>query len=1443
MQLSQFGLIVCKECKYAVWPEHVDHHLSRAHQLDRSSRQQIATEIGTWTGLVTSIKVPLSVAAAMPELHLYDDGIECGYCDFVCRNEEWMKKHLKKKHGWKAAEKRGGLSKAELGAAQEKLDSAVVRNVSCQRFFPSRRCSQYFKVQEECQQGPQQLSTWDQLEADGSVAYETALSRMQNAIRAGEDDEIDPWLIRTGWVRYLSGLERPDLLARIAEPTNALETAIWAATAAMIRESQETTRGCGVMLQLAAHQFEPMQRQHRPLKPYKTGIAPRAKEWQKIVMFFVRGQTGGDGDGGGGGGGGGGGDPPYLLTEAQAKALERVLQEAALADDDSDTELQLACLDFCVELLNQQAERDEYECALVCALAVLGVTETGWKDTLAYPSILSSVIKCARFMVLQMAVMKGEEADAGGSIATAAIPLTTAKGQTRRDKGPRFELERMMASFMLSGTAGPMDWMMSLRAYGLSIARQKTADGFVIWAEDGRLVYKDKRFAMTRFTDMVHGVLGEATEMLQQELLFGLGLPEIPWDSIRDTPASDADGWCFLDDGSAAWPVDGKTWLFRRIRALPDVRERFERPASEHGVARKAVSDYQAAIGRFLEKLLVLMHITGGQPARGPEILSVRHRNTAAGKLRNVLIEDGLVAFVTLYHKGYEVTAQEKVVHRYLPREVGSLLVRYLWLVVPFIERLQQLLPDPPPISFHLWPKTGDPARRRWDSVRMARALRQATSTKLGCSLGIRDYRQVAIAISRRFLRRRAQFAGGGEDGGGGSDSDGEPDHTADLQAGHGSRLAGALYARESHELAGTLATLRARFRVSSVEWHRFLGFSDARSRKRKLPFEQDADGSCRDRWRALRLISTESLFKRALGEAATPNAAQIDAYGAIKQGLSPVVAVMPTGSGKSMLFMAPAMAAPRGTTVVVVPIRALADDIAERCRGLGISCRKWAELPPPSDESIVIVQPETVATKTFQHFLNRLVLAQRLDRVVVDECHVVLNDSATFRPELRELGRLSLHAVQMVLLTATLPPSLEPKMWERMAWQASQVHIVRAATARINIRYQVVAVKTAAALDDKVDELALGAGARTIVFCRSRSKVDATVARLSGGGHSNSNGGCCRGFHSGMTDADRLESLERFRDGRVQVIAATSALGVGVDVPCVRTVVHAEDPRDLIDYAQESGRAGRDGSRATAVIVRVGTSARSGGSGGGGGGGDGVVARYVTASCRRAVLEDYLDGRTRPAGCVDGETPCDLCQPEKPKAAPRTPADDAYDQQRAKRDLLAHQYQERMMRRARFGELALKQLQQWSGVCVLCRAAACRPDEHLSSTCTLSPCRYRSRLRKWTRYIRLEAKAGCYACLAPMDVCDSQEQDDEGQWHATGHSCQFKQVLAAVVAGLDVLNPQLNAQWLQRLQDVHGVDVEDEGDMLGFLGELRVQNGLQASNLFWEFCWITERL
>jgi hypothetical protein len=117
-----------------------------------------------------------------------------------------------------------------------------------------------------------------------------------------------------------------------------------------------------------------------------------------------------------------------------------------------------------------------------------------------------------------------------------------------------------MMDFMVASTAGPMDWMMSLRAYGRAIAKQGTADGFVVWDEDGRLTYKDKRFSMAQVSGMVHELMREAGEILEGELLFKEG-PPIPWASIRDTPAKAREGWCFLDDEQAAWPVDGKAWL------------------------------------------------------------------------------------------------------------------------------------------------------------------------------------------------------------------------------------------------------------------------------------------------------------------------------------------------------------------------------------------------------------------------------------------------------------------------------------------------------------------------------------------------------------------------------------------------------------------------------------------------------------------------------------------------------------------------------------------------------------------------------------------------------------------------------------------------------------------------------------------------------------------
>ena len=97
-----------------------------------------------------------------------------------------------------------------------------------------------------------------------------------------------------------------------------------------------------------------------------------------------------------------------------------------------------------------------------------------------------------------------------------------------------------------------------------------------------------------------------------------------------------------------------------------------------------AVYEYAEAIKAFQAQLLVLMHMSGGQPARGTELVTVQYSNGVDGDVRGLFIDDGAVVFVTMCNKTMGMSAKAKVIHRYLPREVGELAVYYIWLAIPF---------------------------------------------------------------------------------------------------------------------------------------------------------------------------------------------------------------------------------------------------------------------------------------------------------------------------------------------------------------------------------------------------------------------------------------------------------------------------------------------------------------------------------------------------------------------------------------------------------------------------------------------------------------------------------------------------------------------------------------------------------------------------------------
>ncbi|KAI1670755.1 hypothetical protein L13192_06271, partial [Pyrenophora tritici-repentis] len=783
--------------------------------------------------------------------------------------------------------------------------------------------------------------------------------------------------------------------------------------------------------------------------------------------------------------------------------------------------------------------RREYDSPLVCALAVLGVKEDGWKGPEQYPPILSAVIKIARFMVVQKGLeMSGPEEDSGDETDDLDdSAYESGPSQRRRPKGCLQLVQKMMDRFMVRGSHSPMQWMLDLRTYGLKIHYNTTTRGHVEWTNGDELLYKELHFSMAQFRGMVHGLASESRRLLTEELMFGskaAPVPAVPWESIRDNPTDERPGWNFLKDHRTSMPVNGERWLFERVGKSASIRSRFMKPGTQSGVDRQAVERYMDWVVEFREKLAVLMHMTGGQPARGPELLSVRHSNTVQGGHRNIFIEDGMVVFVTRYHKGYKVSGDVKIIHRYLPREVGELVVWYMWLVLPFQQRLEALVGEGG--SFVAYVASG-PQWPQMDDRSAAGGVEAREPDRDGPGV------DVCRADEGEENKEWAEEQAG--------------DSIADEQAGHTSHVAGLVYARGIMEQSGAVADRRQQFRASSTDWHRFLGFQagvddQRRSSKRKrAPFESEADEARVDRWQRLRKMDARAQLKRMMGEKAEFRGVQEAAIKAIT-----------AGESKSLLFMLPAWAEQGGTTVVVVPLIALRGDMAQRCKKLGISCVEWQSRRPPDAAAVVLVTPESAVGEEFATFLNRLRATRQLDRIVIDECHIVLNRQYTFRKQMQQLGKLVAVETQMVMLTATLPPSEEDELFRRMHFERGQVRMFRAPTARSNIAYRVVRIEKerrrgeveASVLEMVRQKVAKYKTGKIVVYGNSVPKVKGLAEKLK-----------CHAYHHHAVG--KASMLEEFMGGKQRVIVATSALGMGVDVPDIRCIVHMDWPFSVLDY------------------------------------------------------------------------------------------------------------------------------------------------------------------------------------------------------------------------------------------------------------------------------------
>jgi superfamily II DNA helicase RecQ len=282
----------------------------------------------------------------------------------------------------------------------------------------------------------------------------------------------------------------------------------------------------------------------------------------------------------------------------------------------------------------------------------------------------------------------------------------------------------------------------------------------------------------------------------------------------------------------------------------------------------------------------------------------------------------------------------------------------------------------------------------------------------------------------------------------------------------------------------------------------------------------------------------------------------------AIKNGEGKIVVVIPTGAGKSMLFMLLAFVGVGGVTVVVVLFVTLRHDMKGRSKKVGVSVGEWDRKRSMDGKSIVFVTPEAAIWEGFQTFLHRLRQTERLDRIVIDECYTILGDQGGFREGLTRLGSLVSAHIQMLLLTATLPPSDEAQLMSCMFWKADEVTMVRTSMVRPNIEYSVVAGRPE--FEDQMRQLVefiqpvIDAAGKAVIMCNDIERIKAIVeAALFP----------YEPFHKKITEQVCNETFERFHAGGVPVLVATSVFGTGIDIPDVRLIVHITEPDNMWEY------------------------------------------------------------------------------------------------------------------------------------------------------------------------------------------------------------------------------------------------------------------------------------
>lgn len=299
-----------------------------------------------------------------------------------------------------------------------------------------------------------------------------------------------------------------------------------------------------------------------------------------------------------------------------------------------------------------------------------------------------------------------------------------------------------------------------------------------------------------------------------------------------------------------------------------------------------------------------------------------------------------------------------------------------------------------------------------------------------------------------------------------------------------------------------------------------------------------------------------------------------------------PVLAVLPTGAGKSLCFQLPSLLM-EGITLVISPLISLMKDQAEALRSRGIGAA-YLDSSLNSNEygkilydtlngrvKFLYVAPERLVNTQFVAFCKRA----NITLVAVDEAHCVSQWGHSFRKDYYNIPNFIALLPKRPLVAAFTATATEEVRWDILQrLQITNAKVVVSGFDRPNLHFRVQrSMDKERSLLEYLDKHKDECG---IIYCATRNKVEQVTQLLVRQGY------LALRYHAGLTPDERQLNQDYFINGQVQIIVATNAFGMGIDKADVRFVVHYNMPKDIESYYQEAGRAGRDGKSAECLLL-----------------------------------------------------------------------------------------------------------------------------------------------------------------------------------------------------------------------------------------------------------------